>query len=238
MINRREVIALLGAAGTGALVPKGRALPELQTGEAHHQGPEPAAVTPQEALERLKAGNARFANGKSMHGHESVALRKQLTTGQHPFATVVGCSDSRVPVELIFDQGFGDLFVIRVAGNVITDDVIGSIEYARLHLKTMLVVILGHEGCGAVTAALEARNHASSDPHGIQTVLKLIDPAIRDVDSGLPMAEQVHRGVESNVRWSEDELKKLPETQSMLTNVAGAVYNLETGTVRWLNQVG
>jgi carbonic anhydrase len=139
-----------------------------------------------------------------------------------------------VPDELIFDQGFGDLFVVRVAGNVVSEAALGSIEYARIHLGTQLLVILGHEGCGAVTAALEARHHASSDPNGILSIVKLIQPAIHDVDSSLPMPEQVHRGVEANVRWGQEELKKSPETETLVTNVAGAVYELETGTVRWL----
>jgi carbonic anhydrase len=183
---------------------------------------------------RLKEGNRRFVSGQSRHAHESASLRHQLVSGQHPFATVLGCSDSRVPVELIFDQGIGDLFVIRLAGNVITDDVLGSIEYARIHLNSQLLVILGHEGCGAVTAALEAREHASSDPHGVQTIVKLIDPAIGKIDPGLPVSEQVHRAVESNVRRAQEQLKNLPETRDLRLSTVGAVYDLE-GTVRWLN---
>jgi carbonic anhydrase len=135
---------------------------------------------------------------------------------------------------LIFDQGIGDLFVIRVAGNVITDDVLGSIEYARIHLNSQLLVILGHEGCGAVTAALEARKHASSDPHGVQTIVKLIDAAIGNIDPGIPVSEQVHRAVESNVRRGQEQLKNLPETRDLRLATVGAVYDLE-GTVRWLS---
>ena len=230
-MNRRDVVALLGIASGAALLPGlGRALPAKQE---HHGAVDSPVVTPQEALDRLKAGNARFASGKSLHAHESAHLRHQLISGQHPFAIVLGCSDSRVPVELIFDQGFGDLFVVRVAGNVITDDVLGSIEYARIHLKTQLLVILGHDGCGAVTAALEARKHASSDPHGIQTIVDFIEPGIRNVDAGLPAPEQLHRAVESNVRWAEQELKRSPEMQNTAPSTVGAVYDLE-GTVRWL----
>lgn len=232
MMNRRDLVGLLGSAGVAALFPP---VGEVIWGQEAHlpaQG-EPPAVSPEEALARLKEGNARFASGKSKHAHESASLRQQLVSGQHPFAIVLGCSDSRVPVELIFDQGLGDLFVIRVAGNVLTDDVIGSIEYARIHLNSQLLVILGHEGCGAVTAALEARKHASSDPHGIQTIVNLIEPAVGSVDTGLPMPEQVHRGVELNVQWEQEKLKKLPETQTLPLQTVGAVYALE-GTVRWL----
>lgn len=233
-MNRRDMLALLGTAGAMALLKLGTVAQQQGTGAKPHSATASPIVSPQEALARLKAGNERFANGKSKHADESLALRLQLKSGQHPFATVLGCSDSRVPIELIFDQGFGDLFVIRVAGNVITDDVIGSIEYARIHLNTQLFLIVGHEGCGAVTAALEARNHASSDPHGIQSIVQLLQPAIRNVDSGLPKSEQVHRAVESNVRWAKDDLTKLAETRDLQLHIAGAVYDLG-GTVRWLS---
>src|SRR5271156_6620299 len=226
-INRRDVTAWLGSAGAMALLPRlGRAEPRQQPTETHLPAGSPA-VTPQEALARLKEGNQRFASGQSRHAHESAALRHQLESGQHPFAIVLGCSDSRVPVELIFDQGLGDLFVIRIAGNIITDDVIGSIEYARIHLNAQLLVILGHEGCGAVTAALEARNHASSDPHGIQTIVKLIEPAIANIDTNAPLPERLNRAVESNVRWAQQELKRLPETRDLSLHTVGAVYDLD-----------
>lgn len=228
------MVALLGAAGAAALFPTaGSAAPQPQEGH-HPAAGEPPPVSPGDALARLKEGNQRFVSGHSRHSHESASLRHQLVSGQHPFAIILGCSDSRVPVELIFDQGIGDLFVIRVAGNVITDDVLGSIEYARIHLNSQLLVILGHEGCGAVSAALEAQKHATSDPHGVQTIVKLINPAIGDIDPGLPMSEQVHRAVELNVRWGQQLLKNLPETRDLPVSTVGAVYDLE-GTVRWLN---
>lgn len=106
-------------------------------------------------------------------------------------------------------------------------------KYARVHLNSQLLVILGHVGCGAVTAALEARKQASSDPHGIQNIVNLIEPAIDNVDAALPMPEQVHRAVEVNVREELDKLKKLPETQNLPLSAVGAVYDLE-GAVRWL----
>lgn len=231
-INRRDVTAWLGAAGALALLPRpGRAEPR-QPVQTHQLG-KSQAVTPREALARLKEGNQRFVSGQSSHAHESAALRHQLESGQHPFAIVLGCSDSRVPVEIVFDQGIGDLFVIRVAGNIITDDVIGSIEYARIHLNTQLLVILGHEGCGAVTAALEARDHASSDPHGIQTIVKVIQPAIANIDASAPMPRRLDRAVESNVRWGLQALKRMPETRDLPLQSVGAVYELD-GKVNWL----
>jgi len=234
MIDRRKMFAFLGAAGAAALFPAvGNATPQPQEGHHPTAGEQPP-VSPSDALTRLKEGNQRFVSGQSRHAHESARLRHQLVSGQHPFAIVLGCSDSRVPVELIFDQGFGDLFVIRVAGNVITDDVLGSIEYARIHLNSQLLVILGHEGCGAVTAALEARKHAASDPHDLQAIEKLINPGISNIDPDLPASEQVHRAIELNVRWAQEEIKNLPETRDLRISTVGAVYDLE-GTVRWLN---
>jgi len=111
---------------------------------------------------------------------------------------------------------------------------LASIEYARIRLNSQLLVIVGHEGCGAVTAALEARKYASSDPHGVQTIVKLINPVIGNIEPGLPVSEQVHRAVELNVRWAQDELKNLPETRDLPLSTVGAVYDLE-GKVRWLN---
>ena len=108
----------------------------------------------EQALEWLLQGNKRFVEGKSQHRREGIAWREKLTEEQHPFATILGCSDSRVPIELLFDQGFGDLFIIRVAGNVLGADERGTIAYAVDHLHTPLILVLGHEGCGAVTAAM------------------------------------------------------------------------------------
>ena len=108
-----------------------------------------------EALFRLKAGNRRFVRGESLHPHEGREWRRHLGAEQHPFATILGCSGSQAPPELVFDQGLGDLFVIRVAGNVISPDVLGSIQYAGAHVGTRLFVVLGHSGCGVVRTALE-----------------------------------------------------------------------------------
>ena len=114
----------------------------------------------EEAMEKLIDGNDRFVQGKSIHPHESADYRESLAKEQHPFATVLTCSDSRVTPVLIFDQGIGDLFVIRVAGNVIDEDVAGSIEYAVDHLGAKLLVVLGHENCGAVSAAYHVERQA------------------------------------------------------------------------------
>lgn len=192
-----------------------------------------------EALDRLKSGNARFAAGRTRHAHESADWRKHLVADQRPFATILGCSDSRVPPELVFDQGFGDLFVIRVAGNVVAPDVVGSLAYALEHLRTPLVVVLGHQGCGAVTAALDARSDpARKEVPAVANLLKLIDPALKGMDMKRPKAERVAAGVEANVRWSVKQLAERPggmELDGGKVRLAGAVYQLDSGVTRWLD---
>ena len=122
--------------------------------EARAQEPK-MKVSPEAALERLKAGNARFVTDKAEKRVSDAKMRAELAKGQHPFAIILACADSRVPPEFLFDQGLGDLFVVRVAGNVTGEEVLGSIEYAVAHLHVPLVVVLGHEKCGAVKAALD-----------------------------------------------------------------------------------
>ena len=116
---------------------------------------EKSGITGEQALQKLMEGNARYASGNTSHPDQSMERRYELVAGQHPFAVIVGCSDSRIAPELIFDQGLGDIFVIRAAGQVLDDVAIGSIEYAVEHLGVPLVVVLGHDSCGAVTATLE-----------------------------------------------------------------------------------
>ena len=206
------------------------------SGQTH---PTPAhSVTHTEALRRLQEGNARFAEGKTNHPHENLEWRKQLTAGQHPFATVLACSDSRVPTELVFDQGFGDLFVVRVAGNVGGADDLGSIEYAVNHLNTSLVLVMGHEGCGAVTAALGSDSSRAREAAGIQTMLAHVEPSLKDVNRSLPRAEQVHLGVEANVRRSVALLRNTHELKAKIASgaldIVGSVYALDTGRIRIL----
>ncbi len=195
-----------------------------------------------EALAALLEGNQRFVNGKSLHPHESADYRASLANEQHPFATVLTCSDSRVTPVLIFDQGIGDLFVIRVAGNIIDEDVAGSIEYAVDHLDAKLLVILGHENCGAVTAAYHAfiaHDLEEREPHEIESLLLHIEPALRKIDKTKPMDAQIADGVEENVRESIQALLRLPDVQAAqqkgLVKIVGAVYSVSNGTVRLLD---
>ena len=191
------------------------------------------------ALARLKNGNRRFVDDKPRHNHEKASWRSLLVETQKPFATVVGCSDSRVPPELIFDVGFGDLFTIRLAGNIIAEDVIGSVEYAVAHLHTRLIVILGHEGCGAVTATVEEMLHKAKEPEHIESLIKSIKPGINKLDLKLDRDALLSAAVEANVRWSMRQLYALPEAKRALlekkVTLVGAVYELSTGRVRFLD---
>ena len=194
--------------------------------------------TSAEAIERLAKGNARFVSGDLQHPHSANDWRKRLIDGQTPFATILGCSDSRVPPELLFDQGFGDLFVIRVAGNVIDTDVVGSVEYGVDHLKTKLVVVMGHEGCGAVTAALQADADLNQEPNEIRSLVSKIKPATKKVKQDLPFEERLNLSVAENVRKSVEELKAVTDLaaaeKESRTEIIGCVYEIKTGRVRML----
>ena len=189
-----------------------------------------------EALQQLKEGNDRFVRGDPQHPHADAEWRTGLLAGQHPFAAILGCSDSRVPPELLFDQGMGDLFVVRVAGHAIDDDVAGSIGYAVRHLDTRLVVVLGHSDCGAITAALAPKADREREPVSIRNLLGRLDPAIRDIPSGLPDNERVRVAVEANVRWWVGHLQSETELQksSAGTTITGAIYDLATGRVEYI----
>jgi carbonic anhydrase len=192
-----------------------------------------------EALKMLKDGNARSVGGKTTHPHQDAA-RRALTAGQgqHPFAAVLSCSDSRVPVELIFDQGIGDLFVVRVAGNVAATDEIGSLEYAVDHLGAPVVVVLGHSQCGAVTAAVEG----TKLPGSMGVLVAPIKPAAakaKEENPGAATEALVSAAVKENVfQAMEDLLQKSPlikaNAKAGKAKLLGAIYELDTGQVQWL----
>ena len=202
---------------------------------AEHRGP---ACTADEALARLKAGNERFIRGEARFPTVQKEILAGLAAGQHPYATIVGCSDSRVPPELIFDAGFGELFIIRVAGNVMMPAVMGTLQYAGLHLHTPLFVVLGHEGCGAVDAALSVIHHDAWMPPHIAKLLDHIVPGL-DLPAGLSGDEERAAAVEANVRWSMRQIIETPEGKARAADgwmkLVGAVYEIETGRVRFLD---
>jgi carbonic anhydrase len=197
----------------------------------------PPAYTADEALARLVAGNERFVRGEARFPTVQKELLAALAKGQRPYATVIGCSDSRVPPELIFDAGFGELFIVRVAGNVISPEVMGTLQYAGVHLRTPLFVVLGHEGCGAVGAALAAR-HGAREPARIALLLDNILPGLRDLSLDLAPDAELRMAVDANVRWSMHQLLETPEAKARLREgtmkLVGGVYELESGRVRFL----
>src|SRR5215472_6486134 len=191
-----------------------------------------------EILQRLSEGNERFVRGEPRFAVVTKEKLADLARVQRPYATIVGCSDSRVAPERIFDADMGELFIIRVAGNVISPEVMGSIQYAALHLETPLFVVLGHEGCGAVTAALDAIHRGAQQPSRIQRLLDNIIPGLAGIDSTLAPDEELRRAVEANVRWSMRQINETPEAKMRATEgkmkLVGAVYELATGRVRFL----
>ncbi|MCC7359076.1 MAG: carbonic anhydrase [Anaerolineales bacterium] len=200
------------------------------------------------ALERLVDGNRRFAaDAPSRAMLTDSARRSALAAGQAPFATILGCSDSRVPVELVFDQGLGDLFVIRVAGNISAPALIGSVEFAAEAFGTRLVVVLGHQRCGAVTATLEAlqRPPAAQSPH-LGSIVDLIRPAVAPLleQTDWPTGQEalLAAAVRANIRMAVEQLRHgSPLVQQLITEaglrVVGAEYSLETGLVEFLDDL-
>ena len=196
-------------------------------------------ISADEALQRLIDGNERFLKGQAhLLGlpRETVA---ELARGQHPFATILGCSDSRVPPEWIFDAGLGELFVVRVAGNVLSPEVAGSLQYAGSHLKTPLLVVLGHEGCGAIQAALETKDKGVQQESRIQLLVASILPSLAGLSSRLPPPARLAQAVESNVRATVRTILESPEGRARLAEgrakTIGAIYEIETGRVRFLS---
>jgi carbonic anhydrase len=200
-------------------------------------------ITALEALARLRDGNRRFVQSQALPRNVGSGVRRaiQIET-QEPFAIILGCSDSRVPAELVFDQGFGDLFVIRVAGNIVAPSQIGSVEFAAAQFGTRLVVVLGHSLCGAITATLaELRGSPSSNSRNLRSIVDRVMPAVQGVLAGPPQDSQalVHDAVIANVRASVDQLRHGSELIESLVQgdgllVVGAYYSLETGVVSFL----
>ena len=195
------------------------------------------AYTCDEALARLVAGNERFVRGEARFPTVQKEILAALAQGQRPYATVLGCSDSRVPPELIFDAGFGELFIVRVAGNVISPEVMGTLQYAGVHLRTPLFVVLGHENCGAINAALAARRGAQ-EPARIAVLLHSILPGLRDLPADLIPDVEMRAAVEANVRWSMHQLLETPEAKTRLVEgvmkLVGGVFEFDSGRVRFL----
>jgi carbonic anhydrase len=200
-----------------------------------------------DALERLREGNRRFASGlRSVESLMSQMRRHELVAGQQPRAVILGCSDSRVPVEIVFDQGLGELFVIRVAGNVVAASQVGSVEFAAERFGTRLVVVLGHTLCGAVQATLEElQRPTETQSRNLRSIVDRIRPAVEGLlatDPGTDLDALARRAVRANVRVSASALRhgsavleQLAERDGLL--VVGAEYSLETGVVDFFDGV-
>lgn len=190
-------------------------------------------ITADVVLSELKTGNKHHVEHRYQHPHETLDRQRQLISGQHPHAEILSCSDSRVPPEIIFDQGLGDLFIIRVAGNVASDTEIASLEYGAEHLHIPLLVVLGHESCGAVTAAVQG-----APPEGhLGALIDLINPAVQKT-RGMP-GDPVANAVRVNVEMVVKQLRSSTPILSELVahgklRIVGAVYSIETGSVTWL----
>lgn len=190
-----------------------------------------------QGLQKLIEGNLRFTRGEARFSTVCKETLAGLAKGQQPFGTILGCSDSRVPPELIFDADFGELFIVRVAGNVISPEVMGSLQYAGAHLRTPLFVVLGHEGCGAVKAALEHKQVGLEHLSRIQTLVNCILPGLPEISSQLSEQQQLTTAVEANVRWSIHQILETSEGQNATRAGAilvGAVYEIASGHVRFL----
>jgi carbonic anhydrase len=196
------------------------------------------SLTADAALARLVAGNERFVRGEARFPTVQKEILAELAKGQRPYATILGCSDSRVPPELVFDAGFGELFIIRVAGNVISPEVMGTLQYAAVHLRTPLFVVLGHEACGAVGAAMAVKWQGAAQPSRIALLLENIMPGLDHLRTDLSHEAQLDAAVEANVRWSMHQLLNSPEGRARMAEgvlkLVGAIYELETGRVRFL----
>ncbi len=222
-MNRRTLLSgLIGCATLGKLAA------QRSSGHARTEG---SGMTSDRALSALVEGNKRFVSGHAQHPDQKMARVKELATTQHPFATILGCSDSRVPPDIIFDQGLGDLFPVRVAGNIVDDAVLGSIEYAVEHLNCPLVMVLGHEGCGAVTAAVNGGEPGTHITALVDAIMLAVTEAKGQPGDLVSNAVRINATRQADIiRTSKPILgKAVSEGQ---TKVVVAIYDVRTGQVK------
>jgi carbonic anhydrase len=200
-------------------------------------------VSAAEALERLRAGNLRFVSERSRSGDSVTGTRRsEVAAGQQPFAIILGCSDSRVPAEIVFDQGLGDLFVIRVAGNIVAPSQVGSVEFAAARYETRLVLVLGHSQCGAILATLEElQRPTENQSRNLRAIVDRVRPSVESL-LATPLKHDrdalIQQAVRANIRASVNHLRHGSEVLEQLIQegglrVVGAEYSLETGLVEF-----
>lgn len=189
----------------------------------------PESLSPDAALQKLMQGNQRFIDHKPQYPDQSALRLQEVAQAQHPFATILSCADSRVPAEIVFDQGIGDIFDVRIAGNIATPEAIGSIEYAVVLLGSPLLMVMGHERCGAVTAAVQNQSLLGD----IGTFVKAIKPAVKKVES--QPGDAVENAVVANVQYQIERLKRsqllTEQVESGKLKIVGGRYDLDTGRV-------
>ena len=224
-LSRRNLLKFsAGAIGTGVLTA-GLGSQLVVPNQAVAQND----MIPDEALQRLMQGNQRFVSGKRDNPHQDRARLTEVAKTQKPFAAILSCADSRVPSEIIFDQGFGDLFVCRVAGNIATPEEIGSLEFGSLVLGAKVIMVLGHERCGAVDATIKG----AQVPGRIGSLIDAIKPAIKNSES--QTGDRLENAVKANVLYQIEKLKTSSVISELIQNkkltVAGGYYDLDTGAV-------
>ncbi len=223
--SRRHLLKFsAGAVGTGVLTAglgSKLAFPDKAVAQED--------MTPDQALQGLMQGNQRFVNGKLENPRRNLARLAEVAKSQKPFAAILGCADSRVPSEIIFDQGFGDLFICRIAGNVATPEEIGSLEFGTLVLGAKVIVVMGHKRCGAVEATIKG----AQVPGQIASLLDAIRPAIKDSES--QTGDRLENATKANVLYQIEQLKKSPVLSELIQKdklkVVGGYYDLDTGMV-------
>jgi carbonic anhydrase len=227
LINRRDLLRL-GAIATLGLTATARDLLQAKPAQAAVLPP----LSPEAALKKLLAGNQRFIQHQPQYPNQSAERLAEVSQAQHPFVTILSCADSRVPAELVFDQGIGDIFDVRIAGNIATPEALGSIEYAVAMLGTPLLMVLGHERCGAVTAAVQNQPL----PGDIGTFVQAILPAVDQVKN--KSGDPVNNAVTANVHYQIEQLKRSPllmeRVRSRQLKIVGGRYDLDAGTVTLL----
>lgn len=199
---------------------------------------DPDICTPEDAIDALTRGNERFFTGQSHRPEMGANQRRAQIMSQTPFAVVLACSDSRVPVEVVFDQGLGDLFIVRVAGHVVDTGTLGSIEYAIEHLKCQLLVVMGHEGCGAVKAALLPEEQIAGEPEHVRQLLGCIRPALSEMPPIRDEKARMREAVLHNVRLQVARVRENETVRSAVQRekiqVIGAYYEIGSGAVEFL----
>lgn len=197
-----------------------------------------AVEDPAHGLERLKAGNARFFGGTTIRPESGANERRAQIIGQTPYAAILACSDSRVPVEMVFDEGFGQLFVIRVAGNVVNDAGLGTLEYAIKHLHVHVIMVLGHEGCGAVAAAMLPDEALNAEPDALRELIRVIQPSVQDMPRIRDKKARMREAVMNNIRLQVHNLRQKKVIQEAEAagqiKVVGGFYEIGSGAVDFL----